>query len=463
MDRFNPHSRIPRLGLVIASGTLVALAGCGKSGEDAPSAATAAVAAAPALECPGAQDALQRPAKFLPTVDGAQVEAAGLSACGIAQDLIARHRKFAESSLDQMCEPLGTGPQRESLISMARRATPDDVRANRQMEMLVKTVAICVDDREGMLQKVTFAPTIYSVGTFKAGDVSCPAYLYEMRLPSSPQGQGYGVRLLGECDAAGPGVEAALNKMNGGDMAARLVEADYSGALPKTYVTPKGETLPFAPGGSARVATVAQPAPEPAGPQIPKSFQGVWELTAEACATAVELGGVTDAGVQILGAEIAEYEEGCTLESVSATGDSAFMGMFTCAAEGEESERSRALHLEGGRLFIDGRPDPYTKCDVEPWKYAEPVILESDETAPAAMPQARATEPEPQPPPALSRDEQMVQNYADELTRSWMTSGTCGQLRQVLFQYAQGPAPANVRVMQMDRLFDKAYDIGCIM
>ena len=80
-----------------------------------------------------------------------------------------------------------------------------------------------------------------------------------------------------------------------------------------------GEDAPSA----ATAAVAAAPAPEPAGPQIPKSFQGVWELTAEACATAVELGGVTDAGVQILGAEIAEYEEGCTLKSVSATGDSA--------------------------------------------------------------------------------------------------------------------------------------------
>ena len=463
MDRFNRPSKSSRLALAIAAGTLTTLAGCGKSGEDAPSAGAAAVAAAPAPACPDVRDALQRPTKFLPTVDAAQIEAAGLSACDIAQDVIARHRKFAEWSLDEMCEPLGTGQDRESLISIARRATPEDVRGNRQVEMVVRMVAMCVDDREGMLQKVTFAPTIYSVGTFKAGEVSCPAYLYEMRLPSSPKGQGYGIRLLGECDAAGPGVEAALNKMNGGDLATKLVEAQYSGALPATYVTPKGETLPFAPDGSTRAAAASQPASEPVGPEVPKSFQGVWELSAEACATAVELGGVTDAGVQILGGEIAEYEEGCTLKSVSATGESAFMGMFTCAAEGEESERSRALNLEGGRLFLDGRPDSYTKCDVAPQKYAAPVILESDVEAPAAMPQPRVAEPAPQPEPALSRDEQMVQNYATELTRSWMTSGTCGQLRQVLFQYAQGSAPANVRVMQMDRLFDKAYDIGCIM
>lgn len=461
MDRFSRDSRISRFVIVVAASGLAALAGCGKSGEDAPSAAT--VGAATTLECPGVQDALQRRAKFLQTVDAAQVEAAGLSACDIAQDVIARHRRFAESSLEEMCEPLGTGEQRESLISIARRATPEDVRANRQVEMIVRMVAMCVDDREGMLQKVTFAPTIYSVGLFKAGEVSCPGYLYEVRLPSSPQGQGYGIRLLGECDAAGPGVEAALNKMNGGDLAARLVEAGYSGALPATYVTPKGETLAFAPDRSVRAATASQSVSEPVGPQIPKPFQGVWELNAEACATAVELGGVTDAGVQILDGEIAEYEEGCTLKSVSATGESAFMGMFTCAAEGEEAERSRALHLEGGRLFLDGRPDSYTKCDVAPQKYAEPVILESDESATAATTQARAVEPEPQAAPALSRDEQMVQSYAAELTRSWMTSGTCGQLRQVLFQYAQGPAPANVRVMQMERLFDKAFDIGCIM
>jgi hypothetical protein len=78
-------------------------------------------------------------------------------------------------------------------------------------------------------------------------------------------------------------------------------------------------------------------------------------------------------------------------------------------------------------------------------------------------PSIEARQQQPSAPAGMSREDAYVASYARELSATWMQGGACGQLLSVMNQMSQSNHPANVRVMQMDRMFDKAYDAGCIM
>jgi hypothetical protein len=78
-------------------------------------------------------------------------------------------------------------------------------------------------------------------------------------------------------------------------------------------------------------------------------------------------------------------------------------------------------------------------------------------------PSIAARQQQPSAPAGMSKEDAYVASYARELSAAWMQGGACGQLLNVMTQMSQSSHPANVRVMQMDRMFDKAYDAGCIM
>jgi hypothetical protein len=78
-------------------------------------------------------------------------------------------------------------------------------------------------------------------------------------------------------------------------------------------------------------------------------------------------------------------------------------------------------------------------------------------------PSIAALQQEPSAPAGMSKEDAYVASYARELSATWMQGGACGQLLSVMKQMSQSNHPPNVRVMQMDRMFDKAYDAGCIM
>lgn len=77
---------------------------------------------------------------------------------------------------------------------------------------------------------------------------------------------------------------------------------------------------------------------------IPPQFQGRWALAGQ-CNIFTEFGVPPDPGAEITGSAVSRYEHYCTLKSVSKADARVFSGVFTCAAEGEQSQEAIALTL----------------------------------------------------------------------------------------------------------------------
>jgi hypothetical protein len=71
----------------------------------------------------------------------------------------------------------------------------------------------------------------------------------------------------------------------------------------------------------------------------------------------------------------------------------------------------------------------------------------------------RATNNSASPPP--QRD--IALEYAKQLTDTFLGGPICDQLKSLIFQFANGNAPENVKIKQMETVFNKAYDHRCVL
>lgn len=348
-------------------------------------------------KCSTVQDRRGRTVAFRPTVDTKQLAATEVAACDIARDLIRRHAEFAKKTLDDFCSTFPPD-EHEKLRGILSKYTAEEIRTDPQLLKVANGFAMCTEGRSRMLSDTLFVPAIHSVGMLPERGEGCAGYLYEVSLEGRP-GLGYGVGLLGTC--AGEEL-VPTNDPNLARLGHALVAAGYTGALPETYITPKGQTARFAP----ELAAPAQAAPAAAG-GIPARFVGVYEQDPAQCASAEEAGAPGDSGLVIRTNAIESYESGCTLRTVSAASGDAFMGVFDCAVEGESEERTRSLRWSENKLFVDGDAQPFAKCNLEPPAPLEAKVNDSDE-APLAPPPASVARTAPVSPPAPKLEDRSV-------------------------------------------------------
>ncbi|MBL4898622.1 MAG: hypothetical protein JKX76_03120 [Colwellia sp.] len=53
------------------------------------------------------------------------------------------------------------------------------------------------------------------------------------------------------------------------------------------------------------------------------------------------------------------------------------------------------------------------------------------------------------------------QKYADNITSKMLTSGVCDNLKGIIRQMGYSSHPENIRIMQIDKITDKAYKYRC--
>lgn len=455
MTRTCPHTP-SRVGFTFALVATVLLAACGKTPpSDGP--ATQSAAAAPTttvakpLGCPTVRDALDRETRFLDSADPAALAVADVDACAIATDLVAHHRHTAERGFAELCEIVSDPADQARLKDMLSRMTREEIEADPQSKKVFNLLAMCTGAPEEALKigLRDMAPVVYSVGQIDLDAARCPAYLFQLS-STKLDSIGYGLRLLGSCAAANGQVE----NLRTPELGNLLTASAYTGALPakdrlqgtdRAFVTRSAASSSTPPAGRGSGAN-----------EIPAQFVGTWEQDAASCASARELGGATDAGVQITTTDIGSTYMGCTLRTVAASSADAFMGVFDCSEEGETSEATRSLRLSDGRLFLDQSMSPYIRCD----------IAGSHTNAATVEPRPVATV-RPSAPAAdgyqLSADDRQVVAYAQELSAHWRQTGPCEALRQNMLIVATTSHPAHIRIQLMDRAFDKAYKYNCIV
>lgn len=453
MTRTSSHTPSTACSAVALFATAL-LAACGKTPSDAPAASSAIAspsgAATKSLNCHTVRDALDRETRFLDSANPAALADVGTDACEIATDLVAHHRRVAERGFEEICESLGGPAGLARITDILSRTSPEEIEADPKLKRLVAMHAKCIGAPEERLKLGIrdMAPVVYSIGQIDLNGTRCPAYLFQLS-STKLDSINYGARLLGSCAAA----NGQVGNLRTPELGNLLTALGYTGALPtqdrfqgtdRTFVTQSTAPSSTTPSGQGSGAS-----------EIPSQFVGVWEQDASSCASARELGGATDAGVQITAKEIGSAFMGCTLRSVAASSADAFMGVFDCSEEGETSEATRSLRLSDGRLFLDQSMSPYVRCDVTvPATTTAPVESRPVATTPPSAPTADGYQ--------LSADDRAVVAYAQELSAHWRRTGPCEAMRQNMLMVSTTSHPAQIRIQLMDRAFDKAYKYNCI-